>query len=226
MNVIRRKFLEFTAPVHGMLRGKKVDLLMQMLGPGPSGSLLDVGGGAGLTGEFLRLYSRFKRVTVVNVVMPPQLNLLRANCQAEVVLGNGCCLPFESQSYDWVFSNAVIEHVGGWQNQRQFAEEIRRVAKKGYFVTTPNMYFPIEPHSYMPFYQFMPDSLQRKVIRLAPAWIHDYASSKEIDLLTPRQFQELFPGANVQKSGLPMIPNSLIAAYRAVAEAAQNDKAA
>jgi hypothetical protein len=57
--------------------------------------------------------------------------------------------------------------------------------------------------------------VQRKVIGLAPAWVHDYASSKEIDLLTPRQFQRLFPEARVEKVGLPAIPNSLIAAYQA-----------
>ena len=213
MNPIRRRFLQWTAPIHGMLRAKKVDILMGMLASQPASSLLDVGGGAGLTGEFLRLYAAFRNVTIVNVVMPAQLTSFEMNSPPDVVLGDGCCLPFRTKSYDWVFSNAVIEHVGGPERQKQFAGEIRRVAKKGYFVTTPNKYFPIEPHSYLPFYQFLPESAQRKVIRLAPAWVHDFASSKEIDLLTPRQFRDLFPEAKIEKVGLPGAPNSLIAAY-------------
>jgi len=96
----------------------------------------------------------------------------------------------------------------------RFADEIRRVARKGYFVTTPNKYFPIEPHSYLPFYQFLPESAQRTIIRLAPAWVHDYDSSKEIDLLTPKEFRKMFPEAKVSKIGFPGVPNSLIAAYR------------
>jgi Methyltransferase domain len=214
MNSLRRRFLQCTAPIHGVLRSKKVDMLMSMLGADTS-TLLDVGGGTGPTGEFLRLYAAFRNVTIVNVVAPPQLAGFNAGSPPEVVLGDGCCLPFRSKSYDWVFSNAVIEHVGGQERQKQFAGEIRRIAKKGYFVTTPNKYFPIEPHSYLPFYQFLPESAQRMVIRLAPAWVHDFASAKEIDLLTPHQFRSLFPEARVEKVGLPGAPNSLIAAYRA-----------
>ena len=55
MNSIRRQFLQYTAPVHAKLRGKKVDAFLELLGSATSDSLLDVGGGAGLTGEFLRL---------------------------------------------------------------------------------------------------------------------------------------------------------------------------
>jgi ubiquinone/menaquinone biosynthesis C-methylase UbiE len=215
MNTLRRQFLQVTAPVHAVLRGKKVDAFMDLLGSDVSSSLLDVGGGAGLTGEFLRLYAAFKNVTIVNVAVPPQLASFSTDLRPDIVLGDGCCLPFRSQSFDWVFSNAVIEHVGGSDRQKQFADEIRRVARKGYFVTTPNKYFPIEPHCYLPFYQFLPESAQRSIIRLAPALVHDFASSKEIDLLTPREFRTMFPEAKVSKIGFPGIPNSLIAVYRA-----------
>lgn len=215
MNALRRAFLSCTAPIHGSLRGKKVDIFMEMLDTDGGVSLLDVGGGAGLTGEFCRLYGAFQSVTVINVTMPPQLQDFTMATRPDIILGDGCCLPFRTKSYDWVFSNAVIEHVGGWERQKRFANEIRRVARKGYFITTPNKYFPIEPHTYLPLYQFLPDAAQRKVIRFAPAWVHDYASSKEIDLLTPRQFQNLFPEAEVKKTGIPLMPNSLVACYRA-----------
>jgi len=54
--------------------------------------------------------------------------------------------PFEDNEFDWVFSNAVIEHVGDDNAQLQFINEMLRVAKNVFF-TTPNKYFPIEAHT-------------------------------------------------------------------------------
>lgn len=54
--------------------------------------------------------------------------------------------PFEDKEFDWVFSNAVIEHVGDQQRQLLFINEMMRVAKSVFF-TTPNKFFPIESHT-------------------------------------------------------------------------------
>ncbi|HEV8076747.1 MAG TPA: class I SAM-dependent methyltransferase, partial [Candidatus Acidoferrum sp.] len=117
-------------------------------------------------------------------------------------------LPLESGSFDWVFSNAVIEHVGGWEHQERFAQEIQRVAARGYFVTTPNKYFPIEPHAMLPFYQFLPVFLQKKVAPYSPGYLRAY---EEINLLSAGQMKKLFPGATVLPVGFPVLGNSLVA---------------
>jgi SAM-dependent methyltransferase len=54
--------------------------------------------------------------------------------------------PFEDQEFEWVFSNAVIEHVGGPKEQLQFINELLRVGRRVFF-TTPNRYFPFETHT-------------------------------------------------------------------------------
>ena len=54
--------------------------------------------------------------------------------------------PFDDFQFDWVFSNAVIEHVGNHDAQLLFLNEMLRVAKRVFF-TTPNKYFPLEPHT-------------------------------------------------------------------------------
>ncbi|MEM2045934.1 MAG: class I SAM-dependent methyltransferase, partial [Candidatus Bathyarchaeia archaeon] len=59
----------------------------------------------------------------------------------EWIIGDARCMPFKDKSFDVVFSNSVIEHVGNYDDQKMCAEEIRRVGKC-YFVQTPNFYFP------------------------------------------------------------------------------------
>ncbi len=54
--------------------------------------------------------------------------------------------PFKDNEFDWAFSNAVIEHVGGEATELHFLNEMLRVAKNVFF-TTPNKHFPIEVHT-------------------------------------------------------------------------------
>ena len=54
--------------------------------------------------------------------------------------------PFKDNEFDWVFSNAVIEHVGDNNAQVYFVNEMIRVGKNVFF-TTPYKYFPIESHT-------------------------------------------------------------------------------
>ena len=54
--------------------------------------------------------------------------------------------PFSENEFDWVFSNAVIEHVGNRADQLLFLNEMLRVGRNVFF-TTPNKWFPIESHT-------------------------------------------------------------------------------
>src|SRR5258708_6804265 len=60
---------------------------------------------------------------------------------ATYIVGDGCKTGLPSASFDVVFSNSVIEHVGGAERQRLFAAECVRCGH-GYFVQTPNKWFP------------------------------------------------------------------------------------
>jgi len=62
-------------------------------------------------------------------------------------------LPFEDGAFDIANSNAVLEHVGGQDNQIFFLRELLRVAKR-VFVTVPNQFFPVEHHTAIPLLHF------------------------------------------------------------------------
>jgi hypothetical protein len=74
-------------------------------------------------------------------------------------------LPFADNSYDFVHSSAVIEHVGSHRNQATFLGELWRVARRGIFVTTPNRWFPVEFHTVLPLIHYLPPTAFRAVLR-------------------------------------------------------------
>jgi methyltransferase family protein len=208
MNELRDQFLIGLKSFHRYFRKQKVDAFLRMVG-GKRASLLDLGGGPGVAGEFRTVHESFEYVVLANISLPKWETTLGSAIR--LVVADGCALPFASRSFDWVFSNAVIEHVGGKARQKQFADEIRRVSAKGYFVATPNKNFPIEPHTLLPFYQFLTPTQQRRVVHLSPGYVRE---PTEINLLSGRDLRCLFPEARILKMGLRVFPNSLAAMYR------------
>jgi len=124
---------------------------------------------------------------------------------------------FTDQEFDVVFSNSVIEHVGGYYQQCQMAKEVKRVGKR-YFIQTPNRFFPIEPHFLLPFFQFFPSGLKIFLVRHFDIGWYRRTSDKQkaaqlvnsIRLLTEKELKKLFPGANIYKEKLFGLTKSLI----------------
>jgi ubiquinone/menaquinone biosynthesis C-methylase UbiE len=78
---------------------------------------------------------------------------------------DGRKLPFHSGTFDVVHSSAVLEHVGGFDEQREFVNELVRVARRVVFLTTPNRWYPIEFHSLLPFLHWLPKPWFRRLLR-------------------------------------------------------------
>ena len=103
-------------------------------------------------------------------------------------------------AFDIVFSNAVIEHVGGRERQRRFVSEAIRVGRR-VFLTTPNRRFPIEVHTRLPFVHWLPDTLSHPVYRAVGK-----EPATELNLLTRRSFESLFPGrVRIVSLGLTLV---------------------
>jgi len=133
------------------------------------------------------------------------------------IAGDARCIQLDDQCFDIVFSNSVIEHVGGYPDQLQMAKEICRVGKR-YFVQTPNRYFPIEPHFLFPFFQFLPVNIRMKLLQnfnlgwfpRTPDEQKARAIIEDIHLLNRDQFVALFPGARLYEEKVLGITKSLI----------------
>lgn len=142
------------------------------------------------------------------------------------VAGDGASLPFPDRCFDLVFSNSVIEHLGSAEAMERFASEVRRTGKR-YFVQTPDVRCPVEPHLYTPFLHWLPRAWQRELAPRLSVWAlaarvtpdrHEYFLRhyiEEIRLLGPRQMQRLFPEARIERERVLGLPKSLIAVYGA-----------
>jgi len=121
-------------------------------------------------------------------------------------------------SFDVVFSNSVIEHVGDSEEQRQMAREVQRVGKR-YFVQTPNKYFPLEPHFLFPFFQFLPLKIRVWLLQnFKLGWFEktpDEVTAREIvesiRLLDKREFFSMFPTGAIYEEKILGITKSLVA---------------
>lgn len=113
-------------------------------------------------------------------------------------------LPFADKQFDLAFSNSVIEHVGGFEDQKRFAAEAMRCARKLY-LQTPNKWFPIEPHYMACGIQWLPFGVARKLMRRCSLWgLVAKPTQAQIDemlrttrLLSRSQLRELFPTAKI-----------------------------
>ena len=140
-----------------------------------------------------------------------------------MVEGDGCSLPYADKSFSLVFSNSVIEHVGDFSRQKQFASELRRVGQK-LWVQTPAFECFIEPHFWSPFFHWLPIGLRIRWGRWLTLWGWLEKPSpdevlelvKEIRLLNKREFKSLFPDCEIiTEKMLWIFPKSYIAVRRA-----------
>ena len=180
-------------------RTKKFDLLNKVFCPRPQDRVLDVGA----SGEVFLQYSLEdvypfpERIVAGGYEAHEILAARRQYPQPQYALFDGCALPFPDQSFDLVFSNAVIEHILGPGRQEKFAQEVMRVGKS-WFVTTPNYWYPFETHHHLPFFQFLPRPVQMQYNRLLGTHIPK-GTVQELGLLSARQLRRLFPTSRIAK---------------------------
>jgi SAM-dependent methyltransferase len=198
------------------MRKRRFAFFLSLLGTVPRPiRVLDVGG----TQEFWDMMGVAAlgdvRVTLLNLAAPPV-----SAASFESVAGDARDLSrYPDSSFDVVFSNSVIEHLGpDFADQKRMADEIRRVGKR-YFVQTPNRYFPLEPHFLTPGFQFYPLDLRVWLVsNFNVGWykrIPDKAKARRevesISLLSRGDLRRLFTGARIYEEKIAGLTKSFVA---------------
>lgn len=176
--------------------------------------ILDVGGTLN-TWETLPIRSE---VTLVNLRFyenPPS-----SQSRFKLVEGDACEMEFDHR-FDIVFSNSVIEHVGDFERQRQFAHKCSDLAPN-LWIQTPARSFPVEPHLLTPFIHYLPRSIQRLLLRRFTIWgvlqkpnptqVEEFLD--EVRLISFREMKDLFPDCEILRERFMGLTKSYIAVRR------------
>ena len=173
--------------------------------------VLDLGG----TGTWwARAPLRPRHVTAINLFeadrQHPDVTMIEGDAldAAELIAG---------REFDLVFSNSLIEHLGGHLPRRAFADLVAGLAPR-YVVQTPWRYFPVEPHWVFPAFQFLPF---RARSYLAPRWPLGHtrgwepdAAANEVmctDLLSASEMRAYFPDAEIVWERVAGVRKSMLA---------------
>lgn len=159
-------------------------------------------------------------VVVVNLLEPGETDtpslvpVLGDACRARAVLDDNGIDP----AFDLVFSNSLLEHVGGHANRSALASEVRALAPR-HWVQTPYRFFPVEPHWVFPMMQFLPVAARARVATRWPL-AHSRPES-DAEALAEVQWTELigvtelrgyFPESQVVKERMGGLVKSIVAA--------------
>lgn len=172
-------------------RQRKLKQFYQTLHHTSDDRVLDIGvapmnwsavSGAVVVENFLEAtYPWPERLTVVSI--DPLPDFATQFPQIQPVQADGCRLPFADGSFDLVFSNAVIEHVGDRWRQAAFVRECLRVARRGVFIAAPNRWFPYDTHVALPLIHLLPRAFWKR-----------FSPESGLHLLTPLDLIRLCPG--------------------------------
>lgn len=178
--------------------------------------VLDLGG----TSEaWRRAPVKPRDVVVLNLTEPGT----SADPSVTPVLGDACAarqaLAAEGidQEFDAVFSNSLLEHVGGHAKRLEVATEVAALAPY-HWIQTPNRYFPVEPHWLFPGMQFLPVRLRTTVAEQWPLSHTPPDSFEEAqesvlwtELISASELRAYFPNSEIFKERMVGLTKSITA---------------
>jgi hypothetical protein len=203
--------------------------LHALLRPSETDRILDLGSE---DGSYIASIVPFRENVVIADISPQPLErgASRYGFQT-LLLDESGRVPVPDGHFDIVFCSSVIEHAtvdkddvyayrtnadfraAALPRQRRLAQEIRRVGR-GYFVQTPNRYFLVESHTWLPgLIVLLPRRAQIRLICFFNRFWPKVAIP-DWNLLTAREMQELFPDAELVRERSLGLTKSLIAVRR------------
>jgi hypothetical protein len=155
-----------------------------------------------------------RTLTIVNLYEadpgPPIARIVQGDAlEADVLL--------KGELFDLVFSNSLIEHLGGHAARQRFADVVFALADS-YVIQTPYRYFPIEPHWMFPAFQFLPIAARSWLAPRWPlghtrGWSADAATNEVMstELLSVAEMRSYFPNGEIVWEQVAGLRKSMIA---------------
>jgi SAM-dependent methyltransferase len=125
-------------------------------------------------------------------------------------------LPFPDRSFDLVFCNAVIEHVGDRRAQAAFLAEALRVTD-AVFLTTPNRWYPVELHTLVPLLHYLPAPAYRRAYRAMG--FDFFAREENLNLLDRASLSSMVPAGfehRIERHSFLGLPSNLLLVARRI----------
>ena len=198
-----RLFQQLLATIQPMARRRRMKQLAR-LSLKAGDKIIDLGG----TCEIWDFVETPLDVTIVNLPGVDVKPAADSRHSFHFVVGDATRLDYDDNHFDLVFSNSVIEHVGGEKQEQAFAREARRLAPS-YYVQTPSVWFPLEAHSGVPFWWALPDRLRQRIIerwrKKLPAWTEMIEGTT---VISRKKLERYFPDGTLITERVAGIPKS------------------
>ncbi|MBA7650183.1 hypothetical protein ES703_57985 [subsurface metagenome] len=213
------KKMSLFAKLSHISRKRKLELFNRVMKPTPQTKVLDVGAEINPNGDrglqLIDSYLWKNELSAINISSEHISRIKEYYPDVEAIVGDACDLPWPDKHFDVIYSNAVIEHVGDFENQKKMATEIMRVGKR-WFVTTPNRWYPFEFHLRLPFVTWLPGYGYLWAGRIIS---YNHVHKKYmfgikhdgLRLLTARKLKLCFPNSKIIKQRVTFMAETLIA---------------
>lgn len=198
-------------------RERRWKRFQELIQPAPADCLLDVGGYPSDWRGRGDLIGKVDFINLTESVFDETPHSPEMRC----FKGDGRALAAGDLTYDIVYSNSVIEHVGDWEDQKAFAAEARRVGRR-LWIQSPARACPVEPHYLGLFIHWFPPTWHVPLARwtsvvglTGAADLQSIASTTR--LLTKKEYRILFPDCEIWTERLFWIfPKSYVAVRKAI----------
>lgn len=221
---VRSRLVDSPTSLGASARARRWELFTDLFPDVGRMRVVDLGG---TVEAWRRAPVRPRQVVVVNLYEPgdsadPRLVPVTGDaCRARAALAEagigGAAAGSLDGAFDLVFSNSLLEHVGGFAPRRALAREVRALAPR-HWVQTPYRYFPVEPHWLFPGMQFLPVAARARVARSWPL-VHTLPDSLEeavddvlrTELIGVAELRSHFPESRVVRERMGGLTKSIVA---------------
>jgi hypothetical protein len=201
-------FVALLRPFQRRMRGHRMARFAATIAPEGGERVLDLGGQPATWQGFS------PSVTVVILNLPGVAECPHGPGPDMLLLeGDATATHLQDKSFDIVFANSVIEHVGDAKKRAAFAEEVHRLGR-AYWVQTPSIWFPVEAHTGIPFWWLLGERIRSMLLerwrRILPAWADMVAGTT---VVSKAEMQSLFADAEIITERFLGWPKSYIAVH-------------